>query len=218
MQQHISEHSFETQRFHMIEGQLKPNGILNPDILRTFLTVAREEFVPATHKKHAYLESKIELSSTRYLMEPMNLAKLLQSAKPQKTDKVLVIGSATGYSSAILSHLTAHVHALETETSLKKITLQNVCVHEGPLQEGVPQHGPYDIILIDGAIAELPMAISAQLNDGGRLVTLLHVKNQFCQGTLFLKNGKNLSSQALFETEGTILPGFEKAKSFSFAA
>ena len=226
MQNHISEHSFQTQRYNMIEGQLKPNKIINPAVLEAFSTIARENFVPAGHKKQAYCESKIALSVTRHLMEPMNLAKLIQAVQPKNTDKSLVIGSASGYSAAILAHLTTEVHALENDkdlsaqatTALKKTGLHNICFHTAPLTEGAPKHGPYDLILIDGAISELPEAITNQLSEGGRIVTLLQKKNQFCQGTLYQKNGDNLSSIPLFETEAFVLPGFEKAKSFSFAA
>lgn len=226
MQNHISEHHFQTQRYNMIEGQLKPNKIMSPDLLQAFSTIAREDFVGSSHKKQAYCESKIALNATRQLMEPMNLAKLIQAAHPQHTDKALVIGSASGYSAAILAHLTAEVHALESDkdlsaqaiTALKKTAMHNICFHAGPLAEGAPKHGPYTIILIDGAITELPPTIADQLKEGGRLVTLTQKKNQFCQGMVYQKNEGNLSSIPLFETEAIILPGFEKEKSFSFAA
>lgn len=226
MQNHISDQSFKTQRFNMIDGQLKPNGILNPELIQAFSAISREDFVPSAHKKHAYHDAKINLTSTRVMLEPMVLAKLLQAAHPQPTDKVLVIGSAFGYSAALLAHIVTEVHALESDTALstqatsalKKTMMKNICTHTGLLTEVPSKHGPYDLIFIDGAISELPTTIAKQLSNGGRLITLLQKKNQFCQGMLYENNENNISNISLFETEAPLLPGFEKTKSFSFAA
>jgi protein-L-isoaspartate(D-aspartate) O-methyltransferase len=220
--------NFEAARIKMVDNQVRTTDVTSHAVLAAFLSVPREEFVPAGMKPLAYIDSDIELTAgpaaeRRYLMEPSPLAKLLQLAGVSKQDKVLEIGCGTGYASALLSELAATVVALESDAALAadaKATLDrlgysNVKVVTGDLEKGHAADAPYDVIFVNGAVETVPAAILSQLNDGARLIAVVGSGNA-SRAQLFLRENGKTSERLAFNTAVKPLPGFRLAREFVF--
>ena len=216
---------FAAARRHMVDGQVRTADVTNLRIISAMLEVPRERFVPPQAAGLAYLDLGLGLkdagAATRSLLKPMVLAKLIQAADIAADGKVLVIGCATGYSAAVLARIAGHVVALEQDDKLAptvQATLAgqpNVTVAKGPLAEGWAKDAPYDAILIDGAVEELPAVLARQLKDGGSLVCVLGGSPGGC-AMLYRKSGGELSGRAIFDATAAVLPGFAKAAVFAF--
>lgn len=220
---------YTAARLNMVESQLRTNKITDPALLESFGTVPRELFVPENLRGMAYSDSNLEIGKGRCLLEPRVLGRLIQAANPQPGDMVLDVGCGSGYSTAILARLAATVVALESDKSLVDITNQtltdlaidNSIVVEGPLTEGYAKQGPYDVILINGSLAEIPPRLSEQLADGGRLVVVLRggtnaARGGIGRGTLVQRIGKTISSRSLFDAATPFLPEFMQEPGFVF--
>ncbi len=158
----------------MVDGQVRPSDVTDLRILDAMLAVPREDFVPATQRPIAYLDIDIEVggagTAKRYLIKPVVLAKMLQAAAITETDRVLVVGCATGYSAAVVAHPAGEVFATEPDaslanaakTTLSQIGIKNVTVGNAEAAAGDSAHGPYDVIVLDGATEiELQRALRA---------------------------------------------------------
>lgn len=207
----------------MVDSQLRTTSVSALDVLEAFLSVPREAFVPARKRELAYIDEDIEVSASRYIMEPSPLAKLVQLAAVKPGDVVLDIGCATGYSAAILSRLASSVIAIESDEdlaakagdTLAELGHDNVVVLNRPLQEGCPQEAPYDVILVDGAVDEVPQAIRDQLRDGGRLVAVEGTGNAGV-AKVYVRDGDVVSGRRAFNCSVRLLPGFEPRTQFQF--
>ena len=220
---------FEASRLAMVESQIRPNGVRDPVLLKAFASLRREAFVPDSQKALAYIDEALPViaassgSPARYLLPPMILARMLQAASPYAGGRALDVGGATGYSAAILARLCKRVDALETgepvaeemRQCLKAAGADNVTVHCGPLNEGLPALQPFDLILVNGAVAEEPKALLNQLADGGRLVTLVR-KGWLGHGYVYTKSSGAVAGRAIFDAGAEILPGFEAKPQFVF--
>jgi protein-L-isoaspartate(D-aspartate) O-methyltransferase len=220
---------FEAARLAMVESQIRPNGVRDPAVLKAFAVLPREHFVPEKQKALAYMDEALPivpdspLSPARCLLPPMILGRLLQAAAPSHADRALDIGGTTGYSAAILARLCKKVDALEAteplagemRRCLKAAGADAVTVHSGPLNEGLSASAPFDLILVNGGVAEEPKALLDQLADGGRLVTIV-CKGRLGHGFLFTKNRGTVSGRAIFDAGAQILPGFEAKPQFLF--
>lgn len=215
---------YEAARLHMVDSQLKTNRVTQVAVLEAFENVPREKFVPDHRKGVAYIDEDLKVAEGRYLMEPMVLARLVQAAAIRPSDVVLDIGCATGYSSAILAKLAGTVVALESDESLgstaadlcERLGIDNVVVVSGELPDGYPKQAPYDAILINGAVSEVPEPIADQLADGGRLVTVQRGPSGVGQGVLMERFEKTVSRWPLFDAATPFLPGFRKEPGFVF--
>jgi protein-L-isoaspartate(D-aspartate) O-methyltransferase len=215
---------FAVARLNMVEGQIKPNRVYDRALIEAMLTVPRELFVPKSLRGIAYVDEAIRISDDRYMTEPMVLARLLEEAQPQPADMALDVGCGTGYSTAVMARLVNTVVALESDADLARqagklltdLGVDNAVVMSGSLTAGHPAQGPYDCILVDGAVAEVPQALTDQLADGGRLVTVLSNGNTMGKAVLFKRTGKTVSRRELFEAGTPILPGFEPKPAFEF--
>jgi protein-L-isoaspartate(D-aspartate) O-methyltransferase len=214
---------FATARMNMVECQLRPNRVTDEQLLKAFATLPRELFVPSTHASYAYVDDDISLEGGRSLMEPMVLARLLQAAQVRPTDIVLVIGPATGYSAALLGRLAGTVVALESETNFAeranaictKLGADNVVVVRGPLADGYLAQAPYDLILLDGAIPQIPDKILTQLSPDGRLVAVLAPPGQTARAVLARRHeGGVFGTKVLFDATVPNLPGFASKPQF----
>jgi protein-L-isoaspartate(D-aspartate) O-methyltransferase len=197
-------------------------------LLSAMLTVPREEFVPDARKALAYIDDDILISDqagpgARYLMEASPFAKLVQLAEIGSEDKVLDIGAGTGYSAAVLSHLAKSVVALESDDSLAdkaELTLaslgyDNVSVARGPLQAGHRNGAPYDVIVVEGSVDELPDTLLAQLAEGGRLA-VVEGRGHAGAARIYLKSGGVATGRRAFNAAVKPLPGFERIPEFEF--
>lgn len=216
---------FEEARKNMVDGQLLPNKITNPDLIETMRQIPRESFVPAAMQGIAYIDEDIALGNGRYLPEPLVLARLLQEAALRKTDVVLDIGCGTGYSTAVMSCLAGTVVGLEqssslanaAETQLRELGLCNVAlVQQGDLRLGYAGQGPYNVILINGSVPEIPTTLLQQLADGGRLITVRASKGGMGTAIMVTRRGENFATKALFDAATPTLAGFEKTEGFVF--
>jgi protein-L-isoaspartate(D-aspartate) O-methyltransferase len=212
---------FEAARVKMVENQIRTTDVTAHSVLQAFLTVQRENFVPAKSKSLAYIDNDVEICPGRFLMEASPLAKLLQLAAITKFDTVLEIGAGSGYVSALLSILAKSVVSIESDEALAAQATdnlsgaQNVTVVTGDMEKGVPDQGPYDVIFIAGSIEDVPAELDAQLKDGGRLIAVLGYGNA-AQATLFMKEQGVLSKSAHFNASIKPLPGFRRTKDFVF--
>ncbi|QRM56920.1 protein-L-isoaspartate O-methyltransferase [Sinorhizobium sp. BG8] len=214
---------YKAARTKMVDNQIRTTDVTSHSVLNAFLTVQREEFVPAKSKALAYIDNDINLKSGRYLMEPSPLAKLIQLAAVQQGDVVLEIGCGTGYASAILSMLGGSVVALESDEelaaqateTLARLGYDNVAVVTGELEKGYAPEAPFDVIFVHGAVELVPEALLEQLRDGGRLVTVQGYGNA-SQARLYIRELGKTSERGVFNTSVKPLPGFRKAREFVF--
>jgi len=218
--------NFATARRMMVDGQLRTYDITDQDLLSAMLELPREKFIPAAMSGIAYLDTDVSVGSAgRRMLKPMVLAKLIQAAGIKPADHVLDVGCATGYSSAVLAKLAASVVALEADNVLADTARRNLSdvgaasatVVTGPLAEGCSSRGPYDVILLNGAVESVPPQLLKQLKEGGRLVAVVG-SGPASKATLYRSGGVNgeVSARAIFDASGALLPGFSKPAEFVF--
>jgi protein-L-isoaspartate(D-aspartate) O-methyltransferase len=216
--------NYQTARTNMVESQVRTNKVTDPVLIEALSSVPRELFVPAPLRGIAYVDEDLALGDGRYLVEPMVAARLLQSAALQSTDRLLEVGCGTGYGTAVAAHLVGRVVAVESVPAhvrrarelLAELKLANVEIVEAPLAAGAPNRGPYDAILVSGAVAEVPKELTAQLADGGRLLAVVKRAIGLGQATLTLRTGDTFSRRTLFDAATPLLPEFEPRESFVF--
>jgi protein-L-isoaspartate(D-aspartate) O-methyltransferase len=217
----VSEYRFETMRQAMVSSQLRTTAVSDPRIVAAMESVPREVFVPAERQALAYVDVAVPLNATRALNAPMVTGRLLNEAQLRAGDHVLVVGSATGYCAAVLARLVKNVVALEEDAGLSAVaatqlaTLDNVTPVSGDLTRGWPDRAPYDVIVIDGAVEFVPDVLVDQLTEGGRLVTGI-VDHGVTRLAVGAKAGSGFALMPFADAETALLPGFAKAKTFSF--
>lgn len=218
---------FSQQRIKMVDSQLRTTDVTSVPVLEAFLEIPRERFVGSASPALAYIDEDIPVARTsqgpRYLMEPSPLARLIQLADVGKSDVALDVGCGTGYGSAILARLAQSVVALESDSHLAEqasatmaeLGCSNVEVVTGQLSDGHATRAPYDVILINGSVEEVPQTLFDQLEEGGRLVA---VEGRGNAGTarLFIKTEGVVTGRRAFNAAIKPLPGFERARIFEF--
>jgi len=215
---------FAAARANMVDCQLRTNKVRDARLLHAFETVPRELFVPENRRSIAYVDEDLQLSPGRFLIEPMVLARLLHAANITPEDLVLEIGGASGYGSVILAYLGATVVSLESDKDLAaaaaaaqaKLGIGNVLIVVGPLRHGYDKQAPYNVIVINGAVSEIPAAITDQLAEGGRLVGVVREDTGPGQAVLVERHGANISRRVLFDAATPVLPEFERTPGFVF--
>ncbi|HEX3753932.1 MAG TPA: protein-L-isoaspartate O-methyltransferase [Rhizomicrobium sp.] len=212
----------ESARFNMIETQIRTSAVTDPRVLGAMGAVPRERFVPTARKALAYADVPVEVAPGRYLLDPRSFAKLLQLARITAEDRILDVGCATGYSSAVLARMGREVVALEQDADLVRIASEllagtpgRVEVAQGALIEGFKAAAPYDVIFINGAIEQIPDTLLGQLGEGGRLVTAMREAGH-ARAFLFLKEHGSVGRRPDFDAEVPLLAGFKKAIGFVF--
>jgi protein-L-isoaspartate(D-aspartate) O-methyltransferase len=215
---------FETARRNMVDSQLRTNKITDPRILAAMGGLPREAFLPESKRGIAYIDEDIEFGNGRFLMEPAVIGRLMQEISPEPDDVGLVVGCGTGYSAAVLAKLVDAVFALESDAALAaqasklftELSLDNIVVVEGPLADGWPDQGPYDVILVDGAVSEMPQALIRQLAEGGRLAGIVKSERAVGRATLFGKRGGAVSGRTLFDAAVPFIPELRSRPEFVF--
>lgn len=209
----------------MVEGQIRTNKVTDETLIGALRKVPREKFVPRHLQGIAYVDEDIALGNGRYLPEPVVLARLLQEAAVGKDDLALDIGCGTGYSTAVLGHLCSTVVGIEADKEMADTAdrllhdmdiVNAVVVQQKDLREGYPQQGPYNVIVINGSVPQVPDRIKSQLADGGRLVTVLSNRGHMGNAVLITRFGDSFSTRVLFDAATPTLAGFEAPKTFMF--
>ena len=214
---------FADARRMMVDRQIRPSDVTDPDLIAAMLEVRRERFVPAAQASVAYLDRDIQIDGSRSLLKPMVLARMIQAADISSDDRVLDVAAGTGYAAAILARLAGAVVALEDEPArakrcgelAKEIGIAKVSAVVGPLNAGWPALAPYDAIVVEGACEAEPRELLSQLNEGGRLVVIMGTGPDG-KVKLYRKDRGELGSRALFDASGPALAAFAKAPAFVF--
>lgn len=214
---------FDAARETMVESQIRPSDVTDLQLLAAFRRMPRERFVPASKMALAYGDAVLNYGDGRSLLLPRDFAKLVQAADIQPDEVVLDISCARGYSTAILSQLAETVVGLETDDDtvdratalLTDLDIVNAAVVKGDLKRGAPEHGPFDVIMVGGAVAEVPQAWLGQLANGGRLAVVIK-DGPIGRATIFTKSGNAIGDRVVFDAHAPFLSGFERAHSFVF--
>lgn len=215
---------FATARTNMVESQLRTNRVSDPRVIAAFETLPRERFLPESLRPVAYVDEDLRIAPGRYAMEPMVLGRLVDHAQVAKSDRVLVVGAGCGYACAVLADLAARVVGLESNEALAdgaarvlgELGIDTAEIVRGPLPDGWPAEAPYNVILINGAVAELPTGLRDQLADSGRLMAVLRDRAGIGRGTLVERVGDAVGQRTLFDAGTPVLPDFERAPGFVF--
>ena len=212
---------YKTRRKIMVDTQIRPSDVTKFPIIDAFLSVPREKFVPDGKREAAYIGENFEIGQSRILLEPRTLAKLLDALDIHKDELVLDIGSGLGYSSAIISLIAEVVIAVEDDSSLvseaeeilSEIGVDNVVVQTGKLEYGAPEHGPYDVIILQGGVGDIPGSILNQLKNGGRIGAIF-IEEGLGTAKIGVKLNNKITWRYSFNAAAPILMGFSKQKDF----
>ncbi len=213
---------FATRRHTMVDTQIRPSDVTKFPIIDAMLKVQRENFVPDWKREAAYVGDLVDLGGGRSLLEPRTLAKMLDALNIAGEEVVLDIAPALGYSTAIAARMAQLVVgveadedlAAEAQNALMEADADNAIIHTGPLEAGAAEHGPYDVILIQGGVELVPDTILDQLKDHGRIACL------FMDGDLGTvrigqKSAGRVSWRFCFNASAPVLPAFSKDCVFS---
>jgi protein-L-isoaspartate(D-aspartate) O-methyltransferase len=220
----MADDPFAAARTHMVDSQIRPNKVNDPRILGCMRRLKRERFLPAALSALAYSDEDVPLGHGRYLMEPMVLARLVQMAAIADGERVLVVGAGVGYGAAVVAACGPRVTALEEDPALLAIagpalteTAPGVNLVSGKLVSGWPSGAPYDVILIEGAVRDIPAALATQLRiGGGRLVGVLCGPGRTNQAILAEATTAGLRAQPMFDCGTPPLPMLLPAPVFRF--
>ena len=211
----LTEHDFELMRRAMVTGQLRTNAVNDARVVAAMASVPRELYAPASAIGISYTDRPLPIGHGRMMPPPMVTGRLITEARVRANESVLVIGAASGYAAAVLARLAARVIALEEADIAAGPTAQNVARVQGPLVAGWPDAAPYDVILIDGAVDEVPPALVDQLAEGGRIATGL-VRGGFTRLAIGRRSGDSFGLSAFADAEVPVLPGFAQPAGFRF--
>ncbi|MGE4610851.1 MAG: protein-L-isoaspartate O-methyltransferase [Paracoccaceae bacterium] len=214
---------YQAARAAMVDGQVRPSDVTLYPIIEAMLHVPREVYVPLDKRPVAYVGQHIDLDNGRVVLAPRILAKMLETLNIKPDELVLDIGVALGYSAAVISRLAEAVIAVEenteqatiAETTLGEQAADNAVIHVGPLIDGAAQHGPYDVIVIEGGVQVLPDSLLAQLKVGGRIAAIF-VDGPGGQCRIGVRTDAGVSWDTVFDATAPVLAGFEAEQVFSF--
>jgi len=216
--------NIEQARFNMIEQQIRPWEVLDPQVLDLLFVVKREDFVPAAYRNLAFADMEIPIGSGQVMLAPRVEARLLQELGIKKTDKVLEIGTGSGYMAALLAAGAEHVVSIESRPelaefarrNLERAGVTNVTVEVGNGAAGWSQRGPYDAIVVSGALPSLPATLLKQLRVGGRLAAIVGEAPVMEAQLVTCSAEGAYNTVNLFETVVPALDGGEAKSTFSF--
>lgn len=212
---------FAMRRTIMVDTQVRPSDVTKFPIIEAMLSVPKENFVPAAQREAAYMGGNMPLGDARVVLEPRTLAKMLDSLDIRQDELVLDIGAGYGYSSAVIAKMAEAVVAVEedeamsgeAQAALTDASVDNVILHNGPLVDGAAQHGPYDVILVQGGVEHVPQALLDQLKEGGRIAGLF-MDGALGEVRIAHKLDGKLNWRMAFNAGAPVLAGFGRERSF----
>ncbi len=213
---------YSALRTMMVDTQVRPSDVTKFPVIEALLHVPREAYVPKDLRAAAYIGENLDLGHGRVLLEPRTFAKMLDILDIKPSDLILDVGCGYGYSAAVLARLGDAVVAVEENSemaSIAQVTLSengvdNAAVVEGPLAEGSAKHGPYDVIILEGAVEEMPAALVDQLKEGGRMAAIF-MEDALGVVRLGYKIDGVMNWRFAFNGSAPVLPGFERAEVFA---
>ncbi len=214
---------FEQARFNMVEQQIRPWDVLDPTVLDLLSKVRREEFVPQQYRSLAFTDMGIPLGNGELMLSPKLEARLVQDAGVRPTDRVLEVGTGSGYMAALLAHLAKQVYTVDivaefVEQAKRRFSQQNIrniVAEAGDAARGWDAHAPYDVILITGSMPVLPEAYERVLAHGGRLIVILG-DPPIMTAYRIERTGDGFSREGLFETSVKALRNAPQPARFVF--
>lgn len=214
---------FAAARDHMIDCQIRTADVTDLGVLRAFRNVKREMFVPKSKAALAYSDANIEMEDGRVIMRPRDISKLIQAAEIKQTDIVLDIACGRGYSSAVLAGLAETVVALEDDddrvekatANLSDVGADNAVVVKGDLKAGAKEHGPFDVIFVNGAVSEVSKNWLDQLANNGRLVAIVS-DGSVGRACVYTRSGDAIGDRIVFDANVPLLAGMSRRAEFVF--
>ena len=213
---------YATLRRVMVDTQVRPSDVTKFPIIQAMLHVPREAFLPNDKAPIAYNSEPIDIAPGRTVLAARTFAKMIDALNVTNDMLVLDIGSGYGYSAAVLARIAEAVVAVEADedflseaqTTLSDQGADNVILHAGALADGAGEHGPYDAIMVEGGIEELPVGLAGQLKEGGRIACLF-MEDQLGTVRIGYKIDGHLNWRYAFNASAPVLPGFEKKRAFA---
>ena len=214
----------QTARFNMIEQQIRPWNVLDAGVLALLASVRRDAFVPDAYKALAYADMEIPLPAGQCMLAPRLEARLLQDLAIKKTDKVLEIGTGSGFLTALLAHLAASVLSLElsselvalAQSNLQKAGVTNADVRQGDGAHGAAAHGPFDVIVLGGSVADVPQELLQQLKVGGRLGAVVGDEPVMCATFVTRTSATDFHTVRPWDCDAPRLQNFAEKSRFTF--
>jgi len=213
-------------RFNMIEQQIRPWEVLDPQVLALLSTVRREDFVPLAHRALAFVDMEIPLGAApnQVMLAPRIQARLLQDLAVQPGDKALDVGTGSGFMAALLAHQAASVLSLEidaglaaqAQVNLNKAGVTNATVRHADGSQGAAAEGPFDVVVLNGSVAEVPAVLLQQLAVGGRLAAIVG-QEPMMRATVITRNSETAwTTTEPWDGNAPRLSGFVEPSSFKF--
>jgi protein-L-isoaspartate(D-aspartate) O-methyltransferase len=207
---------YAAARSAMVDSQLRPQGINDPLVVGAMGSVERERFVPEDSRPLAYLDRSVPIGDRRQLSAPAATGMLLNAMDLQPGQKALVVGSGSGYAAAVLAAIGLDVTALDSSAHLAATAQElGIATVTGNLEDGYAEGGPYDVILIDGAVDHVPDAIVGQLKDGG-VIGYASLDRGVSRLAVGRKSGGSLGLRSIADIGVAPLPGFKRPRAFTF--
>jgi protein-L-isoaspartate(D-aspartate) O-methyltransferase len=213
-------------RFNMVEQQIRPWEVLDPQVLELLSTVRREDFVPLAHKALAFVDMEIPLggAADQVMLAPRVQARLLQDVAVQPSDKVLDVGTGSGFMAALLAHQAASVLSLEidaglakqSQANLQKAGVTKVNVRHADGSQGAAADGPFDVIVLNGSVAAVPAVLLQQLSLGGRLVAIVGQEPMMRATVITRTSQTDWTTTEPWDCNAPRLQGFPELSSFKF--
>lgn len=216
--------NLEETRSIMVVQQIRPWYVLDDSVLDMLYKIKREDFVPSENRSLAFVDMEIPLGYGQIMLAPKVEARILQELKITKNDKILEVGSGSGYMTALLAEKGNHVYSVEilpelkslAEKNLKGYNIQNVTLEQGDAAQGWTKHAPYDVIALTGSTPVLPEVFKQSLNIGGRLFAIVG-EDPAMQALLITRTGlTEFTTRNLFETSVTPLMNAQQPEKFLF--
>jgi protein-L-isoaspartate(D-aspartate) O-methyltransferase len=216
-----NEPDYSAMRQLMVQSQLRTTGVNDPRVVAAMADVPRERFLPASVRAFAYSDRRLPLGQARWQNAPEATGKLLTELYLRPDDQVLLIGATCGYTAAVLASLVQSVVAVESDPALAAAAeaaladTPNVTVRQGPLTDGAPDQAPFDVILIDGAVEQIPQDLLGQLKPLGRVATGMmdHGVTRLAVGR---RSPGGFGVATFADVDCVPLPGFERPRAFTF--
>jgi len=214
----------EQARFNMIEQQIRTWDVLDPGVLELLAVVRREDFVPAPYRAMAFVDTEVPLPNGHRMLPPKVEARLLQDLQVQRHERVLEIGTGSGFMAALLGHRAQSVISLEVKPALAKLATENlrrsgasnVSVVQADGSHGYASEGPFDAILLSGSVSKVPEDLLKQLKPGGRLVAIEGDEPVMAAVRYTANADGSFSRVSLFDLDAPRLVGFPEPPRFHF--